>query len=187
MDTKFKLINAAQQNDDIPGIIAENIVAISKSINESPTLLIENIVQTVGTLKALVAAGKDLSVIGINPQSLAGIIAGAEFLASKLSSITDSTKQTNAYNILNKLTMGTGAKLSLGAAQQLANLAERSPNRWNLWKEMLAKYSEVKQPSPELARAFSVLQGTLERSMNAVANNTAKATNNSLDFTAQPA
>ena len=160
-EMKNKMIQGAQKRSEELQQIAENIKQFAQSIEEDPINLLEGATEVLAGLKQIISSGQPLNKVGVSPASVAGIVAGLRVL-SKAAPQLPPEKQQRALKLMGSLKLGD--KMSLGAATNISNLANRDPAADKL-RAAFEQYAQSGRPNPDLLKLIGQLQGEVDQAM----------------------
>lgn len=158
METKFNLIKSAQDVSEKNSNVQEHFNVFGKAIGVDGKSLMESATQVLAGLRAIVSDGKPLTTSGLSAASIAGVVAGVDLLVKRFPDL-DATKQQRVAHVLHNVELGS--RMTLGAVQAVANLAEKNPDRENI-RNMFVQYEETGEPSPNLVQFLSQLQQSVD-------------------------
>jgi len=162
METKLKLISAAQTTNEQHRAIAENFNVFAKALNEDGKQLMEAATHVIAGIKQLMSGGQPLTQLGLSPASIAGIVAGIEVLVSHLPKL-DNTKKPRVLKLLGDLALGS--KMNLATVQAIANLAEKNPRIADI-KAAFETYAKSNQADPAIIQLLGKMQQQVDSAIS---------------------
>jgi hypothetical protein len=174
MDTKYSLINSAQAAYDQHRGVAKHFEQIAESLKTDTTKLMEDVSGVLQALRGQLDQGKPIT--SMSPETAAAFLAGVDFITKTLPNVKEKQNVEKVLRILNNVAMGSDGKITAGAAELIARLAQNNSQVHQQLKGALASYGQAPKPNKELSGMVGKLRIAIERAQQLAQHSANQAT-----------